>query len=126
MKSETLTPLTTRVRVSAITCYLLLASMLAQITYWNLARDDGFTIVVWLIQSLPLVAFIPGMIKGVYRAYSWLCFVLLAYFVLAVERVFSTISSIGDFIFLSLIVLLFVSSMLASRWLQRYQKGIAD
>jgi len=101
--------------------FTLLFGILLLFAYWNLNRPTGTVPAIWLMQSLPLLSLLPGMIRQFYRAYSWLCFVLLFYFIFAVQLVFSSIRQTSDFIFLALIVLLFISSMMASRWLQRAQ-----
>ncbi len=117
-------PFQSKMRVTIALHYVLYAVLMGLFMYWNTNRDDGFKLSILLFQALPLLAFLPGMIQNVYRAYSWFCFILLFYFIFAVQSVFSTIREPSDYIFLSLIVLLFVTSMLASRWLQRAQKGI--
>ncbi len=101
----------------------LYGALLVLFLYWNLTREGGFLVWVWLAQSLPLLAFLPGMVKKHYKSYSWLCFGLLFYFIFAVERVFSSIHQLSDYIFLGLVVLLFVSSMMTSRWMQYVQKS---
>ncbi len=117
-------PFESKMRITIILNYALYTLLMGLFVYWNLNRNDGFKLSILLFQTIPLLAFLPGMIQNVYRAYSWLCFILLFYFIFAVQSVFSSISDTGDYIFLSLIVLLFVTSMLASRWLQRSQKGV--
>ena len=44
---------------------------------------------VWLIRVLPLVIFMPSVARGSLRAVIWLCFVLLFYFISAVELIFA-------------------------------------
>lgn len=114
-----------KVQISTSINYTLYALLIGVIIFWNLNRDEGFKLAVLLLQSLPLLAFLPGMIQKVYRSYSWLCFILLFYFIFAIQSVFSTIRDPSDFVFLALIVLLFISSMMASRWVQRLQKGVS-
>ncbi len=117
-------PLAKKVRITSLIHYALYAALLGLILLWNTQRDDGFKIGIFLFQALPLLAFLPGMLKGAYRTYSWLCFILLFYFIFAVQSVFSTIRSGSDFVFLGLIVLVFITSMMMSRWQQRLQKGV--
>lgn len=104
--------------------YTIYASLIALILYWNIIRSSGFSPAVLAIQAGPLLALLPGIIKKRYRSYNWLCFLLLFYFIFAVERVFTSVRNTSDFIFLAHIVLLFISSMMTSRWLQRLQKGV--
>lgn len=102
--------------------YILLALIIGVISFWNLTRSSGVSPVIWLIQALPLLLLVPGMLKGWYRSYSWLCFTLLFYFIFATMRVFSSAVQPSDYIFVCLISALFVSSMMAGRWLQYAQK----
>ncbi|MFL0809984.1 MAG: DUF2069 domain-containing protein [Agarilytica sp.] len=113
-----------KARISVITHYVLFAMLIGLFIYWNAIRDGGFKPGVFLFQTLPLLAFLPGMIKNNYRVYSWLCFIMLFYFIFAVQTVFTSTRTDSDFVFLALTVALFVSSMTSSRWLQRIQKGV--
>ena len=47
------------------------------------------TFVIWLIQSLPLVLFLPGLHRYRIRSYAWLSFVVLMYFVHGVLTAFT-------------------------------------
>ena len=43
----------------------------------------GFTLatpVIWLIQTLPLLIFLKGLLQNNLRTYAWMCFVVLLYF----------------------------------------------
>lgn len=75
---------------------------------------------LWLVQVLPLAIFLPGLWRGGHRAYSWLCFVVLIYFIGSVTDAFSPLAQWHDYLVLALSVLLFVSAMLASRWRQQW------
>lgn len=110
-----------KLRYGKIVTWSMLAALPLLFAYWSLGREEGaFTI--WCVQSLPLLAIAPGIYKQLYRSYSWLCFLLLFYFILAVERALISTSSWSDYVFLALVVGLFISSMMTSRWLQRTQK----
>ena len=43
----------------------------------------------WLVQILPLLAFIPSLFSKNLRSYQWLCFAILLYFIYAVLNAFS-------------------------------------
>jgi uncharacterized membrane protein len=45
--------------------------------------------IIWLAYLLPLLIFLPGMLRDRLRSYVWLCFVVLLYFVRLVERLFA-------------------------------------
>ena len=38
------------------------------------------TPVIWLIQTLPLLIFLKGLLQNNLRTYAWMCFVVLLYF----------------------------------------------
>jgi uncharacterized membrane protein len=73
---------------------------------------------LWLVKILPLLIFIPGIIKKKYRTYSWLCFAILPYFIWITPLVMGR-GSWGDWLLTLLIVILFISSMMTSRWMQQ-------
>ncbi|WP_370981352.1 DUF2069 domain-containing protein [Agaribacterium sp. ZY112] len=106
--------------------HCFLAALIALILYWNFARPSGFNVVLLVAQLLPLAALAPGLYSQYYRAYSWLCFVMLLYFVLAVMGAFASTASLVDYLFVLLSTALFISSMMCSRYAQRVQKNITD
>lgn len=78
--------------------------------------DSSFKL--WLIKMFPLLIFIPGFIQKKYRTYSWLCFAILPYFVWITPLVMAR-GNMGDWLMVSLTVILFISSMMTSRWMQQ-------
>lgn len=86
---------------------------------WQLTRTQGPAYVPWAVQIVPLLIFLPAMLRGNPRAYIGLCFVLLFYFIKAVEGLFSPARAWIDYWLLGGSVVLFISAMLTSRWLQR-------
>ncbi len=67
---------------------------------------------------------LPGLLSQYYRVYSWLCFIILLYFVVAVMGAFSSVSKPSDYVFLFFTVVLFNVSMMCSRYAQRVQKQV--
>jgi uncharacterized membrane protein len=96
-------------------CYILLITL---VCFWNFSRSNGVLWPILIMQLLPLLVFVPGLYKKYYRSYSWFCFLLLLYFVMGVESSFKSTADIKDYLFVTLTTLLFVFSMLCSRWLQ--------
>lgn len=78
--------------------------------------DSSFKL--WLVKIFPLLIFIPGFIKQKYRTYSWLCFAILPYFIWITPLVMGR-GNLGDWVMVSLIVILFIASMMTSRWMQQ-------
>ena len=96
-------------------------SLILVMVEWNLTRANGPTWQILLLQILPLLLLLPGLIKKHYRTYIWLCFILLFYFIKGVEGVLVSTAVYSDYLFLSLVIFLFINSMLCSRWLQQFQ-----
>lgn len=103
-------------RTLVLSCYaglLVLFTVLALITpeqSWKL----------WLVQTLPLLIFIPGLWRGYHRIYSWLCFVVLLYFTWSITNLISPLAYWRDGVVVALSVTLFISAMLAARWRQQW------
>lgn len=110
-----------KLRAAHLCANLSYAALLGVLTVWALWNPAGFALVLWAIACVPLLILWPGMRKKRYRSYSWLCFVILLYFVKAVEGSLSSVASWIDFTMLVLSVIIFISAMLTSRWLQYTQ-----
>ncbi len=70
------------------------------------------------VKTLPLIAFAPGVLAQNRRHLAWLCFVLLIYFTFTVAM-WQPQSGVT----MALIVSLFVSAMMHSRWHNRAING---
>lgn len=84
----------------------------------HFSREQGAVWPVLAVQVLPLLVFLPGVLKRYYRSYSWFCFLMLLYFVLAVDNSFKSTALWNDYLLVALTVILFTVAMMASRWLQ--------
>ncbi len=65
--------------------------------------------VIWLVQTIPLLIFLPGLRSGKARSYAWLSFVILLYFIHGVLLAFDAQRRILGMIEVLLCVLLFVA-----------------
>lgn len=72
-----------------------------------------------LVSIIPLLMFVPGIIYRKYKAASLLCFVLLLYFMVTVQSLFTPGSTLIESLVMADIVILFTISMFYSRWQQR-------
>ena len=72
---------------------------------------------------LPLLIFLPGMLKENLRSYIWLCFVSLLYFISLVERLVAQPDSLLAAIGLFGVVTLFIAAMMFVRWRARELKS---
>lgn len=102
--------------------YIALLVEIALNTFvWHQEGRQG-SITIWLIRSLPLLAFMPWLLRRNHRAMIWLCFLLLLYFLVAVPNAMSPIGVWINHVEAWLVVVLFVSSMMYSRWIQRAER----
>ena len=74
---------------------------------------------IWTLKLLPLLIFLPGMLKDNLRSYIWLCFVCLGYFMILVQRAFAQPDSLLVAMGLVAVVILFTAAMLYVRWRAR-------
>lgn len=83
----------------------------------NILLGEKINIMHLLVAILPLAIFIPNLRKPHHRTYSWLCFVLLMYFLFLVPLLMSYWSLIY-WVLTILVSILFIAAMMTSRWLQ--------
>ena len=109
--------LTQRVKYSALATRAQLLGMIAVFalwTFWLQPPGEANPLVIWLVQSALLLAFVPSIFKGQPRPYIWLCFVILFYFC------FGILSALGGSLQGILVTFLstgiFCSAMLYARW----------
>ncbi|GAB5414678.1 MAG: hypothetical protein Cons2KO_22810 [Congregibacter sp.] len=66
---------------------------------------------IWALWLLPLLVFVPGLLRDRLRSVTWLSFVSLLYFILAVERVFAEPGSGRAVVQLVAVIALFLCTM---------------
>lgn len=105
-------------RKVVLVSYALLLVMFTYVTVIAppMERDPNY--VTWMMHLLPLLIFLPGMLRGSHRTFIYLCFMLLIYFMLAVANAFLPEYGWYPWVEIVLTVVLFVSAMMHSRWLQ--------
>lgn len=110
-----------RSRSCVLTSYvgLLLVITLGTLVWPSCDRSPNA--VVWGIQILILLSFLPGVLKQNIRTHVWLAFILLGFFILSVNTAFACYSVI-TLLEVIAIVALFISSMLYIRWRSRELK----
>jgi len=111
------------VRRLALACYCVLLVVLSLQIFGIEGlqlRARGF---FWVIAAGPLIVFLPGLLRGTWKTYLWLCFVLLAYFMVTVDVLFRPGAGATDWLQLALICVLFTSAMFFARWRQRELAG---
>ncbi len=75
--------------------------------------------IIWLGKLLPLLIFLPGMLRDRLRTFIWLCFVSLLYFIALVERLFAMPGNVQAVIGMVAVVTLFIAAMMYVRWRAR-------
>lgn len=99
--------------------WLNYTALLGLFVWINFVAEGG-SWKLWLVQTVPVLLPLVGMITMSHRAFSWFCFILLFYFSVSVVNVGmpSDMVKAYDYVELYLSIVLFFSSMLCSRWIQ--------
>ncbi len=71
--------------------------------------------IIWCGKLLPLLIFVPGMLKDRLRSFIWLCFMCLLYFIALVQYLFSAPGSLLAQTGMLAVVVLFTAAMLYVR-----------
>ena len=106
-----------------VLCYLAAVLTLLFSTYAS-APDDiesGLLYVlsglgIWLFKILPLLLFVPGLIKRKHSTSAWLSYMSMLYFVLGVLLAFTPGAALWGWLLTVSSFLMFLSSMLYTRW----------
>jgi len=80
-------------------------------------------ILIWLFKCLPLLIFIPGLMSGSHKTASWLSYITMIYFVLAVLLMFTSGSDIWGRLMPLATLVLFTATMLYTRWKKEEEKA---
>jgi uncharacterized membrane protein len=80
-------------------------------------------LLIWLFKCLPLLIFIPGLINGSHKTASWLSYVTMIYFVLAVLLMFTAGSDVWGRLMPLVTLVLFTATMLYTRWKKEEEKA---
>lgn len=87
------------------------------------AWRGGAPWIIWLAVLLPLLIFLPGMLRDNLRSFIWLCFVLLLYFMRLVVALFERPTDPLAIVGMVSVVVLFNAAMLYVRWKARALRG---
>ncbi|MFD2229132.1 DUF2069 domain-containing protein [Alkalimarinus sediminis] len=101
--------------VTLLSYFLLLALMVVSTALSTLPPEAsrGFMLAVKVV---PLLIFLPGLLKGNLRAHIWLCFVVLFYFTRSVVDAFLTEGAILEAVITTTTVVVFVAAMMNVFW----------
>lgn len=91
-------------------------SLLVLFSLLNIINENG-KLALWLLQIIPLLIFVPALLRETHRTYSWLCFVALMYFAAIIPLLMSRWLW-SDWLITLLVSAMFIAAMMTSRWLQ--------
>ncbi|WP_250654778.1 DUF2069 domain-containing protein [Alkalimarinus coralli] len=103
----------------ALLSYLLLLVLMVISTIFSTLPPEASRGFMLAIKVVPLIIFLPGLLKGNLRAHIWLCFVVLFYFTRSVVDAFLTEGAILEAITTATTVVLFLASMMNVYWQKR-------
>jgi uncharacterized membrane protein len=108
----------------ALACYAALVLVLSIEVFGIVRLEPASRSFLWVFWIGPLLVFLPGLLRGAWKTYLWLCFVLLVYFMVTVGELFDTrTADAGEWLELALNVILFNAAMFYARWRQREIAG---
>jgi len=111
----------TRARIFGLATGFSCGALVLLFSATHMLHPHGPNWTILIAQTLPLLLLAPGMAQRYHRSFSWLCFLMLIYFIKAVDGAFAPQANWGDYLFVTLSVSTFVFAMLAARCLQRDQ-----
>lgn len=85
-------------------------------TSWLLPTAGVRPMVTWLIQCVPLLLLLPGMLRGTVSTHLWACFMALVYFTQGVVSAFRPEMMLAGIIEVVLSLDLFFAAMIYARW----------
>ena len=97
----------------------LYAALLVALVIDHAFIRTQFFLPVLLIQTLPLLLVLPGLIKQQARSGIWLCFMILFHFLATIANAFTAQHSIFYTAIAVLVLVLFTASLLFVRWKTR-------
>lgn len=107
------------VRVLVASSYAGLLLLIAAGTLVWPGGDRNPSPTIWILQSLPLLVVLPGVIRAGVVAHAWLSFIAMLYFAMAVSNLAVPPLRIIDVLKLIFSIEIFVGAMLYVRWRSR-------
>jgi uncharacterized membrane protein len=97
-------------------CVAMELIVLTLTTWWLHQEGRQPSLTIWLVRIVPLLVFLPGMLKRNLRSLAWLCFVVLMYFMIAVTEAMSPLRLWINYVEVVLSVAIFLTAMMTIRW----------
>ena len=86
----------------------------------------GTSLILLILAIIPLLIFLPGLIREDHRSLVLLCFVSLLYFVVVVTNLYEPDKTVFGYFALISVVTLFITAMMYSRWLRASQRAAME
>ena len=102
-------------------CLFMLALLMA-VVFIHAFHSSNSLYLILLLQLTPLLLILPGLFLQRARSYTWLCFLMLFYFMNYVVQVYAASRSLLDMSGLILTIGLFIVGMMTSRGIQARNK----
>lgn len=112
-----------RFKYVTLTALLLLVLQLSYNTLLSPPINKAPNSTMWLIQVLPLLLMVPGLLRGGHRSYALLCFLSMIYFMASVVNAFTPGYTWPPYVEIALVVIIFVAAMLYARYVRRVNVG---
>lgn len=71
--------------------------------------------VFWVICVVPLLLFLPGLLRGTWKSYAWMCFALMIYFQAFVTEAFRKPRDLLTLAQIACLLIAFVAAMIYVR-----------
>ena len=65
----------------ALACFLGLIGVLTLTTFWPEPVEDASRLVILCVKLIPLLIFVPGLVRARNTTYIWACFMMMIYFI---------------------------------------------
>ncbi len=105
-----------KLAIARIFTWLSYIALISTLTINGVQRAMPWPVLAFTL--VPLLIFLPGIIRQRYRSLSMLCFVCLMYFTLITVNLFNPEHTVLDVLEMIEVTILFVSAMFFSRWQQ--------
>lgn len=106
-------------QITALISYLLLLVLLVVSTLLTTLPPEASRGLMLAVKIIPLIIFLPGLLKGHLRAHIWVCFVVLFYFTRSVVAAYLTEGDLLETAITATTVMLFIASMMNVFWQKR-------
>lgn len=95
--------------------YLSLIALLLTKTLW-LNSPEKSHLILSIVQIMPLLLPLPGLLRKRTKSAAWLCFILCFYFISSVLATWSFPGALYEWLITFFVIFLYIASMMFIRW----------